>query len=215
MDMKMQNKGSILVRLFFVVLLVFNSPLSFSETLTLEQMWVTPTFETGQPVEKSISIETKYDYQLYAPKKGFERVNLVRRKYAGYETAHKAFIARLSAVSSLNYEWWLDTWDPSSKQLALDYYDTKGLNKDYWLKTWKTGYVGRKIKIKHMVDYQDYVILVYNVATKDGKDGYLDLPVVFKKSGDEWLVSLGIRQSPLLYFSPWVNGNEREVVVHE
>lgn len=213
--MRIQSKESILVRLFFVVLLVFSCQLSSAETLTLEQMWVTPTFETSQPVEKSITIETKFDYHLYAPKKGFERVNLVRRKHAGYETAHKAFIARLSAVSSLNYEWWLDTWDASSKQLALDYYGSKGLDKDYWLKTWKNGFVGRKIKIKHMVDYQDYMILVYNVATKDGKDGYLDLPVVLKKSGDEWLVSLGIRQSPLLYFSPWVDGREREIVVHE
>ena len=202
-----------LVRVFIGCLVIFMSPLALAQTL--EQMWVTPTFETGQPLEKSITIETKFDYHVYSPKKGTERVNLVRRKYAGYETAHKAFIARLSAVSSLDYEWWLDTWEANSRQLALDYYSGQGLNKDYWLETWKNGFVGRKIKIKQMIDYQGYMIVVYNVATKDGYDDYLDMPAVLKKSGDDWLVSLDLRKNPLLYYSPWVEGKEREVIVHE
>lgn len=213
MGLSMRSKDLLLKNALFVVVVALISPWGFAQTL--EEMWVTPTFDTGQPVEKSITIETKFDYHLYEPKKGFEKVNLVRRKYAGYDSAQKAFVARMSAVTSLNYEWWLDTWDSSSKELALDYYGRKGLNKDHWLKTWKEKFVGRKITLKHMVDYEDYRIVVYNVANKNGTPGFLDLPVVFKKSGEDWLVSLGIRQSPLLHFSPWVEGKEVEVMVYE
>jgi hypothetical protein len=214
MALSMRSRVLMLKKVFFVLGITLVSPWLVAQT-TLEQMWVTPTFETGQPAGKSIIIETKFDYHLYEPKKGFEKVNLVRRKHAGLESARKAFVARMSAVTSLDYEWWLDTWEVNSKELALEYYQRKGLDKDYWLKTWKEKFVGRKIILKQLIDYEGYTIFVYNVANKNGTPGYLDVPVVFEQSGDDWLVSLDIRQSPLLHFSPWVEGRDTEVMVYE
>lgn len=214
MVVSMGSRVLMVTKVFFGFAFILVSSWVSAQT-ALEQMWVTPTFETGQPVEKSITIETKFDYHLYEPKKGFEKVNLVRRKYAGYESAREAFVARMSAVTSLDYEWWLDTWEANSKELALEYFGSKGLNKDYWLKTWKEKFVGRKITLKQLIDYEGYTIFVYNVANKNGTPGYLDVPVVFEQSGNDWLVSLNIRQSPLLHFSPWVEGKDTEVMVYE
>jgi hypothetical protein len=186
-----------------------------SVALAAELLWVTPTFNASEPEKKAFNVETKFNYHLYKPYKGHNKVNLVQRKYASLESADESFISRMSAISSVNYLWWLDTWHSDSKKLALNYYQEKGLDQQYWEGVWKQKFVGRKIKLKHKVDYNGYVILVYNVAEPNGKDSFLDLPIVFKKENTKWLVSLDLRKSPLLRYSPWVEGIDSEKVVYE
>jgi hypothetical protein len=178
-------------------------------------LWVTPTFATSAPIKESITVESTFNYHLYTPLKGQDNVRLVRRKYSSMSSAEDALIARISAVSSVNYQWWLDTWHKESKKIALPFFQQKGFDQTYWEDTWKKQFKGRKIKLKHKVIYQGYVVLIYNVSEPSGKEGFLDLPIVFKKEDDKWLVSLDIRQSPLLRFSPWVEGIDSEKVIYE
>lgn len=178
-------------------------------------LWVTPTFATSAPVKKVITVESVFNYHLYTPLKGQENVRLVRQKYASMSTAEDAFISRMSAVSSANYQWWLDTWQKESKEIALPFFKQKGFDQAYWQDTWKKQFKGRKIKLKHKVIYQGYTVLIYNVSEPSGKESFLDLPIVFKKENNKWMVSLDIRQSPLLRYSPWVEGIDSEKVIYE
>ncbi|MER2491617.1 hypothetical protein [Catenovulum sediminis] len=190
--------------------------LLFSCSLWAENaFWVTPTFPTGEAEQGIVSVEQVYHYQLFEPKKGYEKVRLVQRKYASLASAEEAFIARMSAIASLDYQWWLDTWEGDSKLLALDYYASKGLNKDYWLDTWQKQFVGRKITFKQKIVLPEYIIIVYNVAAANGKSGPIDLPVVFEQKAKQWLVSLDLRREPLLRISPWVKGLDKKEIVYE
>ncbi|MDP2560629.1 hypothetical protein [Psychrobium sp. 1_MG-2023] len=184
-------------------------------THAAELLWVIPTYPASEPEKKSLIVETQFDYHLYTPHKGHNQVHLVQRKYASLDSADDSFVSRMSAISSVNYSWWLDTWQPSSKQLALQYYQQKGLDQPYWEKVWREKFVGRKIRLKQKVIYNDYIVMVYNVSNPNGKESYLDLPVVLKKESNDWLVSLDLRQSPLLRFSPWVEGIDSEKVIYE
>jgi hypothetical protein len=186
-----------------------------STALTAEALWVTPTFTASVPEKKTFIVETEFNYHLYTPDKGHNKVNLVLRKYASQESVEQSFISRMSAISSVNYKWWLDTWHSDSKKLALQYYQDKGLDQEYWEGVWKQKFVGRKIKLKHKVDYNGYIILVYNVSKPNGTESYLDFPIVFKKENDKWLVSLDLRKNPLLRYSPWVEGISSEKVIYE
>jgi hypothetical protein len=186
-----------------------------SEVLSADLLWVIPTFPASEPEKKVLNVETKFNYHLYVPKKGHDKVNLMLRKYASLNSADESFISRMSAISSVNYPWWLDTWHSDSKKLALNYYQEKGLDQKYWEDTWKQKFVGRKIKLKQKIDYNDYIILVYNVAELNGKESFLDFPIVFKREDSKWLVSLDLRKSPLLLYSPWVEGIDSEKVIYE
>lgn len=183
--------------------------------LTAELLWVTPTFAASVPEKKELIVETQFNYQLFTPNKGHNKVNLVQRKYASLGSVDESFISRMSSISSVNYAWWLDTWHSDSKKLALQYYQEKGFEQQYWEDIWKQKFVGRKIKLKHKVAYNGYVILVYNVAEPNGNDSYFDFPIVFKRENEKWLVSLDLRKSPLLRYSPWVEGIDSERVTYE
>lgn len=198
-----------------ILLLLWAYSLHTSAVLATELLWVTPTFSASVPEKKILNVQTKFNYHLYTPSKGHNKVNLVQRKYASQNTADDSFVSRMSAISSVNYSWWLDTWQVDSKKIALQYYQQKGLDQKYWEKVWKEKFVGRKIKLKHKVDYNGYVILVYNVAEPNGKESFLDLPIVFKRDNDKWMVSLDLRKSPLLRYSPWVEGIDSEKVIYE
>gem|GEM_PF-1488714 len=178
-------------------------------------LWVTPTFATTAPIKKEITVESIFNYHLYTPLKGHDDVRLVRRKYSSMASAEDALVARMSAVSSVDYQWWLDTWQEDSKQIALPFFKQKGFDQSYWESTWKKQFVGRKIKLKHKVIYQDYAILIYNVSEPNGKESFFDLPIVFERDNEQWMVSLDIRKSPLLRYSPWVEGIESKKVVYE
>jgi hypothetical protein len=199
-----------LILLFCSLITVYSSA-----ALTADALWVIPTFAATEPEKKMFKVETNFNYHLSIPRKGHNKVNLVLRKYASLDSADASFISRMSAISSVNYLWWLDTWHPDSKKLALNYYQEKGLDQKYWEDTWKQKFVGRKIKLKQKVDYEGYIIMVYNVSEPSGKEGFFDFPLVLKKENNKWMVSLDLRKSPLLLYSPWVEGIDSEKVIYE
>ncbi|WP_017444943.1 hypothetical protein [Gayadomonas joobiniege] len=180
------------------------------------QHWVIPMYPTGATTQAAITIETLYKYQLQSPKKGFEKVRLKQKKYTSMKTPEEAFVARMSAVSSLDYQWWIETWSESAKNISLPYFQNKGLDEAYWIKTWKNQFVGRQIRFVHKVTYKDYQIIIYNVSSPNGDLGVYYLPVVFKQAADgNWKVSLDLKQVPLLRISPWVKGLEKKEEVYE
>jgi hypothetical protein len=199
-----------------LLIIIFATISVFSVTAEqLDGLWAQPTFAVSEPTKSVVIVEKVFHYQLAIPKKGHDKVRLVQKKYASVDTAIDAFVSRFSAINTLDYDWWLTTWAQSSKELALDYYKSKGLDKNYWLNAWKKQFIGRKITFKQKVIYQDYVIFIYNVAAPNGQPGVYDLPIVFRQQNNQWAVSLDIRQDPILRYSPWVEGLDREVVVYE
>tara|TARA_R110002167_G_scaffold93835_4_gene251130 strand:- start:3367 stop:3984 length:618 start_codon:yes stop_codon:yes gene_type:complete len=203
----------ILVKLVVVGLLAVASAAKSDEPVPY--VWVKPTFAASIPLQKNLKIESSFEYHLYKPNNATEKVRLVRRKYASNDNAELALSSRMSAIASLDYSWWLDTWTTDSKTLALDYYASKGLDKAYWLAEWKEQFVGRNITLRYKVEYGDYVVMIYNVAQPNGKPSYLDLPLVFTKEQGDWLVSLELRANPLIHFSPWISGKDKELVSYE
>lgn len=180
------------------------------------ELWVTPTFPASEVKASAVTLQTHYRYTVQTPKVGFEKANLKQKKYSSMDSAEEAFIARMSAISSLDYPWWLETWEESSLNLAKDMFKQKGLTSDYWIDTWKRQFVGRKITYVKKVNYQNYQVIIYNVSAPNGQPGFFDLPVVFKQLGDDsWRVSLDLRANPLLRISPWVEGIDRKEEVYE
>ena len=178
-------------------------------------LWASPTYPAAEIKSFSVQIESRFNYHQYKPNNAGQNIRLLLKKYASMDTAEEAFVSRFSAIASLDYPWWLETWEYDSKQVALDFFQQKGLTQDYWLKTWKEQFVGRKIKLKYKIKFQDYVIFTYNVSAPSGQEGFLDVPIVFSQQDKHWLVSLDLRQSPLIRYSPWNNGSDMEVVEYE
>ncbi|WAJ70160.1 hypothetical protein [Catenovulum adriaticum] len=186
-----------------------------NQGLAQQALWASPTYPASEPKPFEVTIQTQYEYQLWVPKRTPQKLRLLQKKYASLTTPEEALVSRFSAISSLNYPWWLSTWQDSSKQLALNFYQKKGLDQNYWLDTWKKQFVGRSIKLKYKVKYQNYIIFTYNVSAPSGKESFLDVPIVFNQQQQQWLVSLDLRKSPLLRLSPWVSGLDTETVRYE
>lgn len=180
-----------------------------------DMLWTSPSYPASAPKKIEIKIETHFNYHQFTPVKQPQKLRLLQQKYASLATPEEALVSRFSAISSLDYPWWLNTWQQSSKQKALAFFQQKGLDKNYWLNAWEKQFVGRDIRLKHKIIYQDYVVFIYNVAEPSGKDGYFDLPVVFHQEANQWLVSLDLSQNELLNLSPWVTGQSSETIVYE
>ncbi|MCK4492987.1 MAG: hypothetical protein KAU26_02960 [Methylococcales bacterium] len=195
--------------LFIFMIFIFSYELSAKDI----QEWVTPTFKTDKGIAKSFVLTRKYTYVEYSYN-DFYTTNIDKRIY--YKTPEDIVKARFKAMQLLNYSWWLDCLDKPSLKIALDKYKEEGMTKKYWITNWKQQFVNSKIKLIKKIEIDGYVIITYKVFSQSNVDltNGFELPIVLKNEGKEkgWKVTLDFRENPIVMFSPWVSGKNKEVI---
>ena len=195
--------------LFIFMIFIFSYELSAKDI----QEWVTPTFKTDKGITKNFALIRKYTYVEYSYN-DFYTTNIDKRIH--YKTPEDIVKARFTAMRSLNYSWWLDCLDKPSLKVALDKYKEEGMTKKYWITNWKQQFVNSKIKLIKKIEIDGYVIITYKVFSQSNIDltNGFELPIVLKNEGNEkgWKVTLDFIKNPIVMFSPWVSGKNKEVI---
>lgn len=174
----------------------------------LPPQWVWSTFDADPPTEKSVKITETYVYQETEYRIGLS-VKALPKKNRKHVTAEDAFVSRMSAIQTGDYDWWLETWDEASKKLVQEKNKMAGHDKKFWLEQWKEQFSKRKIvPVRKIETGKDYVIITYRIFTADGKDASsgFELPSILKKINGKWYSTLDLRADALLIASPWVSG---------
>lgn len=167
--------------------------------------WVWPTFDTSEYQNRSTEVRTAYNFTSYKYQDS-TFVDLVSKNKASYTTVEDAFVARMSAIISLDYDWWLSTLDDKSRVLALENYEKNNWDKTHWHNIWQHQFVGSKVKFIRKIEYKSYFIITYKIF-RNGKDisGGFELPSAYKKKDGKWFATLDLRANRLMTLAPWVN----------
>src|SRR5262249_10434519 len=122
-----------------------------------------------------------------------------------YSTPEGAMAAKASALAALDYDWWLDCWDPASRDFLMH---QPGKDKKYWLEQVNAQYVTNRFKLLHRVQMRGLVILTHTLVDPGGGNvaqGF-EIPSFFKKVGNRWYSTQELSADPLPQLSPWVTG---------
>jgi hypothetical protein len=195
---------------FMAAFAVFLST-SGAPILAHESEWAFPTFDASPLQHLEIEVLNRYSYEQRQVL-GDDSIPVVTRELSSMVTPENALISRFSAVRSLDYEWWVQTWTPDAWVLAEQHYAQRSFDKEHWIKSWRESFRGKDLSLIHRIDFEDNVILTYMFSNSKNDPAALEYPIVFKKSNDGYGVSLDLRTHPLLIASPWVSGDQREVV---
>lgn len=173
--------------------------------------WVWPMYKTGNPVEKQMTVVDVYNYReiMYDPP---IVVNLVSKKERHNGTPEEAMISRVSAMMTLDFEWWLETWDSTSRKEILENDRKAGRTKEYWIQWWKDSFGFARIMLIRRIESGPYVILTYRLTNEQGKDvgRNIEYPSVFHSINKKWYSTVELASDPLIPKSPWVTGNKEE-----
>lgn len=176
--------------------------------------WVWPTNSTTKPVDKTLTIVNIYRYKEMSISPPV-MIDPILKNEQRYGTPEEAMISRVSAMMALDYEWWLNTWDPASRILFQEKERASDRTKDYWIQWWKDSFRFTRFTLIRHIETGPYVILTYRMMSKDGKDvgRGLELPVVFRNEHGHWLVTADLSSDQLAQSSPWVSGKELEEIL--
>lgn len=179
----------------------------------LPPQWVWSTYEAESPVEQSVVITEVFHYTESVYKPG-ELLKAVSKKQKANSGPEEAFISRMSAIVAGDYDWWLETWDESSRKLVLEKNKASGHDKKFWLEQWKEQFSNRKIvPVRKIETGKDYVIITYKIFTEDGKEASsgFELPSILKRINGKWYSTLDLKSDALPIASPWVSGKDEVV----
>lgn len=171
--------------------------------------WVSPAFKTGSPEGKEIVTIDHYAYREAAYDPQILVDHAVSRSEARDDKPEYAFISRISAMMSSNYDWWLATWDKTGRELTLQNDAEKGATSNAWVKQWNQVFSGVRMVLIRRIVTGKYVVMTYGLRTLDGRPASsFELPVVLCDQGGRWYSTLDLRRDPLLPASPWVSGKD-------
>lgn len=148
-----------------------------------------PPFHTAPPEKKQFTVEYVYRYteRLYTPSVPLKNV---AQSAATYITPEATVTAMISAMQSLDYDWWLSLWGTQSKNLLVQESNTLQHDANFWQQFWKRSVVGQPVTFVKRLEAQQYVILEVRLgpAPPPGARDLL-MPIVLKLEGPRWVLT--------------------------
>jgi hypothetical protein len=148
-----------------------------------------PPFPATVPEKKQFTVEYVYRYnqRLYTPQVPLANV---ARTAAKETTPEGTATAMISAMQSLDYDWWLSLWDAQSHNLLAQEAKTMQHDAAFWQQFWKRSVVGTPVTFVKRLEAQKYVIveLRLGAAPAPGARDYL-MPVILKQEANRWVLT--------------------------
>jgi hypothetical protein len=168
--------------------------------------WAKPLYRTAKGQEKTIIQVDKFPYResVYLSQKPVEP--LPKDKYS-FVTPEEALISRLSAMTNLDYDGWLKTWDEKSQKFLKDLDARPDFGPQKRINQWRGVFGQVKPVLVRRIETGSYVIVTYKLLNKAGQDaGLLEYPTPFKQVGGLWIGTQELQSDALMNMSPWVSG---------
>ena len=157
----------------------------------------------SQPVKFRTAMRFHYTQQQFQP---VFTVTPIARTAARYNTPEDAMLARVSAIVTGDYDWWLSIWDAGSRKEQEERMKAPG-EAEKMVAGWKDLYAHNHIELQHKIAYGQYVIVTYKVVPNGaGQGNPSEFPTVFHLEGGAWKSTNDLRSDPLVPMSPWNTG---------
>ncbi len=166
---------------------------------TYSDSWPKPSFPSSERAGKQFTVEYVYRYVQsdYTPAVVLPQV---RHSEAESDTPEHTLIALLSAVKTLDYDWWLSLWDTKSQQLFRDEATAKKQDSAYWKAVWQKQYVGKPATLVSRIETVNDIMLEFRVGPLQPGAGTGLQPVIVKRENGRWVLT---RELGEFSFMPW------------
>jgi hypothetical protein len=177
--------------------------------LTAALLWGLPILHTPEaqmqessPVTRRFTATKTYIYHSreYQPAVSIVLMNLQPKRSA---TPEEALISQLSALHKGDYDWWMGTWDPQSRDKLMRQQKDSAATREQWLQSMQTEIFGGSCRLSTWILRREYVILRYSCSTKarSGNSGANSHAVAFKSYGGEFVATLDIEKDPIFRYA--------------
>ena len=171
------------------VFVVNNVVVVLSETLP------EPVYKTTRAKYEEIKEEVVYPYEVM-DYKGRVKLDLVQSESdAKYDTPEQALVSLFSAIYEGDYSWWLNSWTKESKlKLGQEF-----TSEDELTEKWQSFFKDSYIALISRIETGKYVLLYYNVASKERNKILQRQTISFVKEGGRWLATNELSSDPVFY----------------
>jgi len=162
--------------------------------------WPKPSFPSSDREKKQFTVEYVYRYVQsdYTPAVD---IATVTKSQAQTDTPEHTLVALISALKTLDYDWWLSLWDTKSQELFRDEAKTKKQDAAYWKPIWQANFVGKPVTLYSRLETVFDITLEFRVgAQQPGHPSNL-FPVVLRFDGGHWVLTRELGDSSFL---PWM-----------
>jgi len=177
---------------------------------SLGDEWVWPRVSTTPPEPRTLTLLDHYDYREMRYDPPYLIDAGVPKAEARYDRPEYVVLARISAMLAGDYDWWLQNWDPESREFIARKNAENGDTPESWVTLWKDRLRFMRFKLVRRIESGPYVIVTYHLVTPKGADAGngLEMPIVLHRVGERWYATQALHKDPFLPASPWVTGQK-------
>jgi hypothetical protein len=167
------------------------------------EAWPRPSFPASDREPKQFTVEYVYRY-VQSDYKPPVTLPVVRHSEAQTDTPEHTLIAAISAVKTLDYDWWLSLWDVKSQAIFRERATTDKQDAAFWKAFWQANFPGKAVTLESRIELVFDIMLEFRVGTTvNGKGGGLQ-PIVLRREDGHWALTLELSKEPFL---PWTGQN--------
>jgi hypothetical protein len=193
----MKKKLSYLIQTL-LLLVVFSSAFAQSNVL--------PSAKTSAPQYKTVIVEVVSPIVIYEYSPVLDIVDLVKDIKPTFTHPELTLQAYFSAMRSLNYEAYLNSWTKNSQTLMQEKNKKYKLDETKWKTMWAAAFVGKKIQLLNWITYGKYVLMQYKVSPNSNLETS-ETTVALTLENGEWKLTQELTSDQLL--TSWNNPTGR------
>jgi hypothetical protein len=170
-------------------------------------VWPKPSFPSSDREKKQFTVEYVYRYAQsdYKPAVAIPQITHAQSQT---DTPEHTFIAFISALKSLDYDWWLSLWDTRSQQMFREEAVSKKQDAAYYKAQWQHQFGGLPVTLYSRVETVQDIMLEYRIGVqKPGQPTPL-YPAPMRNESGRWLLTRELGDSSFVPFlgQPVISG---------
>ena len=180
-----------ILTLFITVICGFHGSIeALAETLP------EPIYKTNRPRFGEIREVVVYQYRLM-DYKGRVKLDLVEEiSDASYGTPEDALNSLFSAIYQGDFDWWLNSWAKDSQPGIKEDVESE----DALVKEWESIFKDNYVALISRIETGKYVLLYYNVASKDKNKIVQRQTIAFVKEDGRWVATNELSADPVFLY---------------
>ena len=149
----------------------------------------------AEPKQFTVEYVYRYEEMDYTPEVAFTAVD---RKHAAADTPEQLFVALVSSMKTLDYDWWLSLWDAKAQAELKDGEKTKGQGAPYWRDLWKGALEGQSVTLVKRLRMPNDTILQFRLGPHHPASEGL-IPAVMRYEAGRWQLTSELNDNQFLF----------------
>lgn len=158
------------------------------------------SYPTASPAVQNLVVEEKYYYTV-APYEPAVVVPPVSRTEATYRTPEEATIASISAMRTLDFDWFREVWEPASRRVLEERDRSTGQTPQFWKEAWQRAFSKYpRVELAHRIRTDEYVLISYRLVNPSNPAESLEMTAVLKRQDGRWFMTQDLADDPVLAY---------------